>query len=56
MRLFSPTQQHPELRQVTVCCWDNGLYEDTVFTANEPLKSAIVPELNLSPGQIFGNS
>ena len=46
----------PERRQATVCCWDNGLYEDTIFAANEPLKSAVVPEFNLSPERIFTNS
>ncbi len=46
----------PELRQITVCCWDNGLYEDKVFAAGKPLKSAVIPEFNLSPDQIFGNS
>ncbi len=43
----------PELRQVTVCCWDNGLYEDTVFAADEPLKSSLIKDLNLTPSQIF---
>ena len=43
----------PERRQATVCCWDNGLYEDTIFAANEPLKSAVVPEFNLSPSRFL---
>ncbi|MEM7064203.1 MAG: Uma2 family endonuclease [Cyanobacteria bacterium P01_B01_bin.77] len=45
----------PELCQVTVCCWDNGLYEDTIFTADEPIKSSLVADFNLSPSQIFGD-
>lgn len=46
----------PELRQVTVCRWDNGLYEDTIFAADKPLKSSLVSDFNLSPSQIFGGN
>ncbi|MBE9067042.1 Uma2 family endonuclease [Leptolyngbya cf. ectocarpi LEGE 11479] len=45
----------PELRQVTVCRWDNGLYEDMIFAADEPLKSSLVPDFSLSPSQILGS-
>lgn len=45
----------PELRQVTVCRWDNGLYEDTIFAADEPIKSSLVTDLSLSPSQIFSS-
>ncbi|MEM7796172.1 MAG: Uma2 family endonuclease [Cyanobacteria bacterium P01_C01_bin.118] len=44
----------PELRQVTICCWVNGLYEDTVFATDERLKSSLISDLNLSSNQIFG--
>lgn len=43
----------PELHQVTVCRWDNGLYEDTIFAADEPLKSSLVNDFRLSPSQIL---
>lgn len=45
----------PELRQVTICGWDNGLYEDTIFAADEPIKSSLVTDLSLSPSQIFSS-
>ncbi len=38
----------PETRQVTLCRWVNGLYEDTVFQAAEPIKSELVPNFGLT--------
>lgn len=43
----------PELDQVTVCRWDNGKYEDTVFTKAEPIQTTLIPAFKLNPGQIF---
>ncbi|MBT9314801.1 Uma2 family endonuclease [Leptothoe spongobia TAU-MAC 1115] len=43
----------PELRQVTVCRWDNGMYEDRVFVKDEHIQSTLIPEWKLSPGQIL---
>ena len=37
----------PETR-VTLCRWVNGLYEDTVFQAAEPIKSELVPNFGLT--------
>ena len=43
----------PQLRQVTVCQWVEGQYEDTVFTGTDPLRSAIVPALEITIDQLF---
>ena len=43
----------PQLRQVTVCQWVEGQYEDTVFTGIDPLRSAIVPDLEITIDQLF---
>lgn len=42
----------PETR-VTLCRWVNGLYEDTVFQAAEPIKSELVPNFGLTVKDIF---
>nr|WP_238717805.1 Uma2 family endonuclease [Petrachloros mirabilis] len=44
----------PETRQVTLCLWVNGQYEDRVYSGTEPLQSAVVPEFGLTPAAIFG--
>lgn len=43
----------PEERQITVCKWINGLYEDTVIREDEQVKSDVVPSFELSANQIF---
>jgi len=43
----------PETRQVTVCQWVNGLYEDAVYSEADRLQSAVVPHLVLTPAEIF---
>jgi len=43
----------PELRQVTVCQWVNGLYENRVYTATDRLNSVIAPELLLEIAALF---
>jgi Uma2 family endonuclease len=43
----------PETRQVTVCQWVNGLYEDTVYTQADRIQSTIVPPIALTPAEIF---
>lgn len=43
----------PETRQVTLCRWVNGLYEDTVFQAAEPIKSELVPNFGLTVKDVF---
>ncbi len=43
----------PEMRQVTLCLWVNGLYEDTVYTGTEQIQSTLVPEWGLTPADIF---
>ncbi|MEM1238297.1 MAG: Uma2 family endonuclease [Cyanobacteria bacterium P01_H01_bin.26] len=44
----------PETRQVTICRWDNGMYEDTVYTEDETLQSALVPDFALTVNAVFG--
>ncbi|MEO0397617.1 MAG: Uma2 family endonuclease [Cyanobacteria bacterium P01_A01_bin.137] len=44
----------PETRQVTICRWDNGMYEDTVYTEDETLQSALVPDFDLTVNAVFG--
>ncbi|WP_309224591.1 Uma2 family endonuclease [Halomicronema sp. CCY15110] len=43
----------PELRQVTVCQWVNGLYEDRVYAAADTLQSALVPDLLVAIADLF---
>lgn len=43
----------PETKQVTVCQWDNGLYEDNVYVESTRIQSAIVPDFALTPAEIF---
>jgi Uma2 family endonuclease len=43
----------PELEQVTVCVWVNGLYEDTAYQGESPLHSTVIPEFSLSATQIM---
>ncbi|MDX2242787.1 MAG: hypothetical protein NW224_19080 [Leptolyngbyaceae cyanobacterium bins.302] len=50
--LFSPTQ-HPEARQVTVCHWVDGQYEDEIFTEDDPVRSPLIPNWSLTINQIF---
>ncbi|NET36912.1 MAG: Uma2 family endonuclease [Cyanothece sp. SIO1E1] len=43
----------PEIQQVTLCRWNNGLYEDTVYKETDKIQSAIVPNFGLTPAAIF---
>ncbi|WP_035991714.1 Uma2 family endonuclease [Leptolyngbya sp. KIOST-1] len=43
----------PETRQVTLCLWVNGQYEDRVYSGAEPLQSTVVPEFGLTAATIF---
>jgi Uma2 family endonuclease len=45
----------PEERQITVCQWVDGQYEDQVFRGNEQIISHIVPTLQLIVEQVFSN-
>ncbi|MGD1905082.1 MAG: Uma2 family endonuclease [Leptolyngbyaceae cyanobacterium] len=44
----------PEARQVTVCEWVDGQYEDVVVTGSEPIISTVIPILQLTVDQLFG--
>lgn len=43
----------PETRQVTLCQWDNGLYENRVYTGADPIQSVLVPQLTLTANDLF---
>jgi Uma2 family endonuclease len=43
----------PETRQVTLCRWVSGQYEDQVYSGDETLQSTVVPGFGLSPAKIF---
>ncbi|MBE9099679.1 Uma2 family endonuclease [Vacuolonema iberomarrocanum] len=43
----------PEVQQITLCRWVSGLYEDKVYAGSETLQSTIVPQLALTPAEIF---
>ena len=43
----------PETRQVTLCLWVNGQYEDRVYSGVEPLLSTMVPGFGLTVAEIF---
>jgi Uma2 family endonuclease len=44
----------PETRQMTLCLWVNGQYEDRVYSGAETIQSTVVPGLGLTVAQIFG--
>jgi Uma2 family endonuclease len=43
----------PETRQITVCQWVEGQYEDTVFMGATRLRSLIIPGWELTIDQLF---
>jgi Uma2 family endonuclease len=43
----------PEQRQVTVCQWVEGQYEDTVFRDGDTIRSTVVSGLELTVKQLF---
>ncbi|MEI6332250.1 MAG: Uma2 family endonuclease [Pseudanabaena sp. ELA645] len=43
----------PELRQITLCLWVNGQYEDTVYTGAMKIVSTIVTGFALTANEIF---
>jgi Uma2 family endonuclease len=43
----------PEERQVTVCEWIEGQYEDRVVRGDEPIRSTVIPTLELTANQLF---
>jgi Uma2 family endonuclease len=43
----------PETRQVTLCLWVNGQYEDRVYSEAEVLQSTVVPGFGLTVVEIF---
>jgi Uma2 family endonuclease len=43
----------PELKQITVCKWVEGQYEDTVLKGTATIKSDVVPDWELIVEQVF---
>jgi Uma2 family endonuclease len=43
----------PETRQITVCEWVEGQYEDTVFVGADQVRSPLIPAWTLTIDQIF---
>lgn len=43
----------PELKQMALCTWVSGLYEDRVYQGAQPLQSSLVPDFGLTPAEIF---
>lgn len=43
----------PEERQITLCKWVDGQYEDMVYTGLDRLQSELVPHFALTPEAIF---
>lgn len=44
----------PELRQITLCLWVNGQYEDTVYTGAMKIVSTVVAGFVLSADEVLG--
>ena len=43
----------PEERQITICKWVDGQYEDTVITGADRILSDVIPSLELTCDQVF---
>jgi Uma2 family endonuclease len=43
----------PELQQITLCLWVNGLYEGRIYRGSEKPQSSLLPEFGLTPTEIF---
>lgn len=43
----------PEQKQITVCRWVDGAYEDQVFQGNERITSEVISQMELTPKEVF---
>ncbi len=43
----------PEMRQITVCLWVNGQYEDTLYQGDASILSTVMPEFTPTAAQIL---
>ncbi len=43
----------PEERQITICKWVDGQYEDTVITGVDRIQSDVIPSLELTCDRVF---
>ncbi|MEM1254970.1 MAG: Uma2 family endonuclease [Cyanobacteria bacterium P01_H01_bin.21] len=44
----------PEMGHITVCRWENGMYEDAVYKKDEAIISSLVTDFDLTPNTVFG--
>jgi Uma2 family endonuclease len=42
-----------ETRQVTLCLWVDGQYEDRVYSGTEAIQSTVIPGFGLTVAEIF---
>lgn len=43
----------PEMRQITICLWVDGQYEDKIYTDNMPISSTVVANFALTAEQVL---
>jgi len=43
----------PAEQRITLCQWVEGVYEPIVLTGDTPIASTVVPQLHLTPNQLF---
>ncbi|MBT9312117.1 Uma2 family endonuclease [Leptothoe kymatousa] len=43
----------PSDKQVTILVWTDGLYEGTIFRGEQPLKSTLLSDINLTAAQVL---
>jgi Uma2 family endonuclease len=43
----------PEMRQITICLWVNGQYEDKIYTGDMPIASTVVERFALTVEQVL---
>ena len=43
----------PELKQITLCTWVSGLYEDRIYRGSEKIQSSLVADFGFTPDKIF---
>jgi Uma2 family endonuclease len=44
----------PEMRQITICLWVEGQYEDTIYTGDMAISSTVVNGFTLTVEQVLG--
>jgi Uma2 family endonuclease len=44
----------PEMRQITICLWVDGQYEDKIYTGDMTIASTVVASFDLTAEQVLG--